>query len=165
MVKGRSDIYTRDHCYCTFRRKLHGFMVKYRDSEYSPLSFFLSSRFLSSSPTFFFISLTSPLLVILLSFFYFFLLALYYSISSFHIVQFISILLRCSLFVPFACDIASLTNWTKIMSARPLPLARPFRFPAYHGVTAHCAFLFRETNKARTDGILCTFVKIRRRRG
>lgn len=28
-------IYTRDHCHCTFRRKLHGFMVKYRDSEHS----------------------------------------------------------------------------------------------------------------------------------
>lgn len=41
VVKGRSDIYTRGHCHCTFRRKLHGFMVKYRDSEHS-LSPFLS---------------------------------------------------------------------------------------------------------------------------
>lgn len=143
-------IYTRDHCHCTFRWKLHGFMVKYRDTRNAPLLPLLFITFFNSSPFY------RPQLLHFCP--------LYSSVSFFslYIITFLPFTVylpfRCSLFVPFACDIVSFSNWTRIMSARPLPPARPFRFPVYHRVTAPSRlllFLFREANKARMDGILC----------
>lgn len=156
VVKGRSDIYTRPlPLYIPSEVTwFHGEIPRLGTLLFLSLlpSFHraLYLQFLSRSQLPHFCLLYSPF-----SIFFF----LFYIIPSpFHIVQFISILFRYSLFVPFACDIASFSNWTRIMSARPLPLARPFRFPAYHRVTALRAFsssCFAKRNKARMDGILC----------
>lgn len=148
VVKGRSDIYTRPlPLYIPSE-------VTWFHGEIPRLWTLLTlSPFLSSYPSssFFtlcflsfylpFVSFSSLLVSLLLStlfFFYFSLLALYF-IFLFRIVQFIYILLRCSLFIPFASGIVS-SSWTRIMSVQPLPLLRPFCFPVYHRVTVHRAF-------------------------
>lgn len=140
VVKGRSDIYTRPlRLYIPSEVTwFHGEIPRLGTLPSLSLPFFFSSCFLSIFN--FYLSLSFPTSVYSILPFLFFLLVLYYSISPFHIVQFISILFRFSLFVPFACDLLFFSNWTRIMSAWPLPLAWPFRFPAYHRVTALRAF-------------------------
>lgn len=144
---------------------LHGFMVKYRDSEHThpalslfplALPFFLSSILSLSA------FLCSRLVCCLsLSLPLFPLLALYHSIPPSCIVQFISILLRCfPSSLPFCVWYRILLySWTRIMSAWPLPLARPLRFPRVPSCDSPSRpplpFLFRKANKARADGILC----------
>lgn len=85
---------------------------------------------------------------------------LLYIISFRSLVQFISIPLRC-LPSPFPSSVwyrILFYSWTRIMSAWPLPLAKPLRFPRVPSCDSpshSLPFLFRKANKVRVDGILC----------
>lgn len=167
-------IYTRGHCHCTFRRKLHGFMVKYRGSEHSstsPSPCLFSSCCLSfhlAFVPFFFSSLSQyPSVSCLLSglpFFSFSLspLALYHSASPARVVQFISVLL-----LRRPPDSPSPSRWPLSFSPpagrglcpRDLCLLRDpsvsQSLPSRDSLSRLLPFLFRKANKARVDGILC----------
>lgn len=165
-------IYTRDHCHCTFRRKLHGFM-KYRDREHSslsPSSLPPSSplsllSFLSFHCVFFFLSSIRTLFICLsISTSVYFSIRTPFSASPFllHVSFYFSLLhrpvyflLHCSFFVCFTSNIISSSSWTRIMWLFHVTFVPGAIFSfssAWQPISSSC---FAKRNKVHVDGILC----------